>query len=441
MTPSPVGLLVAAPRSSSGKTTVTLGLLRAFARQGLRVASAKCGPDYIDPAFHAAATGRPGLNLDSWAMRTDLIRAIAGEAFAQADLAICEGLMGLFDGAPAPPGRSGSTADIAALLGAPVLLVMDVSGQAQSAAAVAKGCATYDPRLRIAGVILNKVGGDRHARLAREAIEGIGISVFGAVPRNPEICLPERHLGLVQANETKRLDDLLNSMADFVESHVDLDTIRRAASPVLIMQTDAKPALPPPAQRIALARDEAFSFLYEHLMMGWRAAGAEIVTFSPLADEAPPADCDFCWLPGGYPELHAGRLAAARTFLSGLRSFARTRPVHGECGGYMTLGRALTDADGVTHEMAGLLDVATSFAKRKLNLGYREAILAGDTALGPAGTRLRGHEFHYASIAEPGRDEPFALVHDAHGAPPAPIGGRRGRTTGSFFHAIARYDA
>lgn len=441
MTPAaPAGLIVAAPRSSSGKTTVSLGLLRAFARQGLRVASAKCGPDYIDPAFHAAATGRPGLNLDSWAMAPDVLAAMAGRAFAGADLCICEGLMGLFDGVPAKPGRSGSSADIAALLNAPVLLVLDVSGQSQSAAAVAKGCATYDSRLRVAGVVLNKVGSDRHARLAREAIETLGLQVFGALPRSKDISLPERHLGLVQASETSGLDRLLEAMADFVESHLDLDAIRKAASPISSLQSEFGPALPPPGQRIALARDEAFSFFYQHLITGWRTAGAEIVPFSPLADEAPPATCDMCWLPGGYPELHAGRLAAAQNFLRGMRSFAQTRPVHGECGGYMTLGRALTDASGVRHEMAGLLDLATSFATRKLSLGYREAILAGDTPLGQAGTCLRGHEFHYASVSERGADAPFAMAQDVYGGPPTPVGGRRGQVSGSFFHVIARYE-
>ena len=196
--------------------------------------------------------------------------------------------------------------------------------------------------------------------------------------------------------------------------------------------------LPPPGHRIAVARDAAFTFLYPHLALGWRRAGAELVFFSPLADEAPPADCDVCWLPGGYPELHAGRLAGATGFLDGLRRFAETRPVHGECGGYMVLGRTLTDADGVTHAMAGLLDVATSFAVRKMHLGYRRVTTAADGVFGPAGTRLSGHEFHYATVTEAGGDAPFALAGDAHGAAPRPTGSRRGRVTGSFFHVIAR---
>ncbi|PSC04844.1 cobyrinic acid a,c-diamide synthase [Alsobacter soli] len=433
--PAP-GLVIAAPRSSSGKTTVTLGLLRAFARRGVRVTGAKCGPDYIDPAFHAAATGRPSLNLDAWAMAPELLGGLAQRATAEAELTLCEGLMGLFDGVPAGPGRSGSSADVAAALGWPVLLVLDVSGHSQSAAAVVKGCATYDPRIRLAGVVINKAGSARHIRLVAEAIAALGIPVFGALPRSEQVSLPERHLGLVQASETSGLDRLLDGMADLVEAHLDLDGIQAAAAP-LAAAGQVGAALRPPGQRIALARDEAFSFMYPHLLQDWRAAGAEIAPFSPLADEAPAADCDVCWLPGGYPELHAGRLAAASRFLSGLRAFAEAKPVHGECGGYMTLGRTLTDAAGVEHPMAGLLSVRTSFAKRKMNLGYRAVTLLADGPLGAAGARLRGHEFHYASVTDLGDDAPFALAGDAYGSEPAPSGSRRGLVTGSFFHVIA----
>jgi len=348
---------------------------------------------------------------------------------------------------PGEAGRSGSSADIAALTGWPVLLVLDVSGQSTTAAAIAKGFATYDPRLKLAGVVLNRIGSERHRRLAGEAIGALGIAVLGALPRDERVNLPERHLGLVQAQETSGLDAILDRIADFVAAHVDLDGILRLAAVDGMSQAKEirKPrrpsdaiAIPPPGQRIALARDEAFSFIYPHVLRGWRAAGAEIATFSPLADEPPPADCDVCWLPGGYPELHAGRLAAAGAFLEGLRRFAGSKPVHGECGGYMVLGRALVDASGESHAMAGLLSVATSFAKRRLRLGYRDARLLAAGPLGPPGARLRGHEFHYSSILDPGRDEAFALVADAHGGPAEEAGGRRGLVSGSFFHAIAR---
>jgi cobyrinic acid a,c-diamide synthase len=323
------------------------------------------------------------------------------------------------------------------VLGWPVLLVLDASGQSQSAAAVAKGCATYDPRIRIAGVVLNRLGSPRHARLAGEAISALGIPVVGTMPRSEAIALPERHLGLVQAGETGDLERRLDAMADFVAANCDIAAIRALAAEGISVPNVAGQAILPPGQRIAVARDGAFSFLYPHVLQGWRAQGAEIGFFSPLADEAPDDNADCCWLPGGYPELHAGRLAEASHFLAGLRRFAENRPVHGECGGYMVLGNTLTDAEGVSHPMAGLLDVSTSFAKRKLHLGYREASLAAASCLGPAGTRLRGHEFHYASVTDPGRDEALAMVVDAYGSDPVPTGSRRGMVSGSFFHVIA----
>jgi cobyrinic acid a,c-diamide synthase len=431
-------MMIAALRSGSGKTTVTLGLLRAFRRAGVAVGSAKCGPDYIDPPFHRAASGRPSVNLDSWAMSPELLGALAAGVGDGCELILCEALMGLFDGVPGPPGRTGSSADVAAALGWPVLLVLDVSGQSQSAAAIVKGCATYDPRIVIAGVVLNRVGSPRHIRLATEAIEALGIPVVGALPRSESIALPERHLGLVQAAETGDLHRRLEQMADFVSEHTRIGAIRSlAASPAAAARLGAQTAVPPPGQRIAVARDEAFSFLYPHLLQGWRSAGAEIRYFSPLADEGPDRECDACWLPGGYPELHAHRLAGAQHFFHRLRDFAAARPVHGECGGYMVLGTTMTDAHGAIHPMAGLLGVSTSFARRKLHLGYREARLAADGCLGAAGTRLRGHEFHYASVEAQGDDAPFAMVADAYGAEPVPAGSRRGQVSGSFFHVIA----
>jgi cobyrinic acid a,c-diamide synthase len=432
------GLLIAAPRSGSGKTTLTLGLLRAFRKNGLDVAGVKSGPDYIDPAFHAAASGRDGLNLDSWAMGPALVGGLASRAARGRDLFLCEASMGLFDGVPAASGRSGASVDVAATLGLPILLVLDVSGQAQSAAAIVKGCASYDPRVGVAGVVLNRVGSARHRRLAGDAIEALGIPVVGSLPRLDAMALPERHLGLVQAMETDGLETRLDRIAEAVAANVDLSALRSLARPMrLADELRAPSALRPPGQSIAIARDAAFSFFYPHLLSGWRDSGAEIRFFSPLADEAPPTECDFCWLPGGYPELHAGRLAAAANFLGGLRRFAADRPVHGECGGYMTLGAALTDASGAVHRMAGLLGVETSFATRKMNLGYRDATLIASCALGDAGQKFKGHEFHYSTLLTRGDDEAFAEVSDAYGAAPTPSGSRRGSVTGSYFHIIA----
>jgi cobyrinic acid a,c-diamide synthase len=433
------GLLISAIRSGAGKTTVTLGLLAALARRGVRLRAAKAGPDYIDPAFHSAATGAPCVNLDSWTMPKPLLQSLMARAVKDADLIAIEGVMGLFDGVPDAAGRNGSSASIAAQFHLPVLLVLDVTAQSQSAAAVVRGFATHDPNIRIAGVVLNRVGSERHRRLITDAIATVGIPVVGAIPRDATLALPERHLGLVQAAEHDDLVTRISALADIAEKHLDLDAILGLATEMEVpLLRENAPALPPPGQRIALAADAAFSFIYPHLIDGWRDAGAEIVRFSPLANETPPEDCDSCWLPGGYPELHAGALADATIFRDGLARFAQTRPVHGECGGYMVLGEGLEDADGHRHAMTGLLSHTTSFHKRKLHLGYREARLLADCSIGSAGTIVRGHEFHYASLIDTGCDDALVALTNADGQPLPERGGRRGHVTGTFFHAIAQ---
>jgi cobyrinic acid a,c-diamide synthase len=432
------GLLIAAPHSGAGKTTVTLAVLAALARRSLTVRAAKAGPDYIDPAFHAAAVGGPCVNLDSWAMPSALLDMLAAQAAGSADIFVIEGVMGLFDGTSGAAGQRGASADLAAHFNLPVVVVLDVARQAQSAAAVVRGFAAHDPAVRIAGVVLNRVGSDKHRALVADAIATLGIPVFGAVPREAAFALPERHLGLVQAAEQSDLAALIARLATMAERHLDLDAIAAAAAPLKIA-APASPAsaVPPPGQRIALAHDRAFSFVYPHLIEAWRGTGSEIMAFSPLADEPPPEHADCCWLPGGYPELHADALAGSSHFMSGLRSFAETRPVHGECGGYMVLGESIEDAAGFSHTMAGLLGHSTSFAKRKLQLGYRTAQLLGDGALGRKGAILRGHEFHYATLTSASGDDSFAQLSDSEGRTLGKTGGRRGRVTGTFFHAIA----
>jgi cobyrinic acid a,c-diamide synthase len=435
---SPPGLIIAAPRSGAGKTAVTLGLLRALRRRGHVVQPFKCGPDYIDPAFHAVAADRASFNLDSWAMGADLIATLSTAPSHGADLCMAEGVMGLFDGAAAR-GQSGSgtTADLAALLGWPVVLVLDVTGQTETAAAVALGCARYRDDVAIAGAILNRVASARHLALIAPAFERINIKVFGAIGREDAIALPERHLGLVQAQEISAIGDRLDRLADVMAAAIDLDAIRQAARPAKALPAHgAGKHLPPPGQRIALAEDRAFSFMYPHLLRQWRKAGAEIMPFSPLADEAPDAAADAVWLPGGYPELYAGTLAAAHVFRGGLRKMAdRAIPIHGECGGYMVLGRGLEDADGCKHEMTGLLGLETSFRQRKLHLGYRRAQLRVACSLGAAGSEVFGHEFHYASTVSVVGD---ALVdcRDARGIEVPEQGVRQGSITGTFFHVI-----
>jgi len=440
----PPGLIIAAPRSGAGKTTVTLGLLRALRRRGLAVQPFKCGPDYIDPAFHEVAAGHPSYNLDSWAMGAGLIGTLAATASMDAEISVAEGVMGLFDGAAAR-GQSGSgtTADLASLLGWPVVLVLDVTGQTETAAAVALGCAGYRDDIDIAGVILNRVASARHLGLIVPAFERIKLPVFGAVLRDERIALPERHLGLVQAREIAAIDQHLDRLADVVDAAVDVDAIRRSARSAKVFpatsderSNESQHHLPPPGQRIALAQDRAFSFMYPHLLRQWRRAGAEIIPFSPLADEAPDDTADAVWLPGGYPELHAGTLASAHSFRAGLRTLAeRSIPIHGECGGYMVLGRGLEDADGRRHEMTGLLGLETSFLERKLHLGYRRARLQRDCSLGANGTEVFGHEFHYASTVSVNGDS-LVDCTDASGIKVPEQGARQGSTTGTFFHVI-----
>jgi cobyrinic acid a,c-diamide synthase len=403
----------------------------------LSVAAAKAGPDYIDPAFHAAAGGNPCFNIDLWAMRLETFVAAAVRLGADSSMIVCEGAMGLFDGAA--DGR-GSTADIAAMTGWPVVLVVDVRGQGASLAALLRGFAVHRRDMELAGVILNRVGSDRHADILTGAIRdsGLDLPVLGCLPRDPALALPDRHLGLVQASEHPALDDFLEGAAEIVRKSIDLKALRRIARRAPAGRGELAP-LPPLGQRIAVARDEAFAFSYASVLEGWRAQGTEVSFFSPLADEAPSGDADAVYLPGGYPELHAGRLAGNVRSLGGLRdAAARGAALFGECGGYMVLGAGLTDAEGVRHAMAGLLPLETSFAERRLHLGYRVATAAADSPLGAAGLCYTGHEFHYATVLSKGPGEPLFMVTDALDVELGRAGLVAGRVAGSFIHLIDR---
>jgi cobyrinic acid a,c-diamide synthase len=472
---APRGIIVAAPASGSGKTLVTLALLRRLARDGVAVAGAKAGPDYIDPTFHAAACGRPCRNLDVWAMRPATLAATVDALGDNADLIIAEGVMGLFDGI-ALPGRpdTGSTADLAALTGWPVVLVVDAGRQAASAGALLRGFATHRADVPVAGVIFNRVGSQNHrdALAAAAKLAVPDMAILGFVPRDAALALPERHLGLVPAGERAGLDGFLDRAATIVGDALDLDALAVLARPTTLAHPqpviarsnatkqsrsdadagsgllrfarndgDRKQAssipLPPLGQRIAVARDDAFVFAYDAVLDGWRAAGAEIVPFAPLADKAPDASADAVYLPGGWPELHAGALAAATRFRDGLRAAAaRGATVYGECGGYMALGEALTDADGTAHRMAGLLPLETSFAARRLQLGYREVVLPAAHPLGAAGTRFRGHEFHYATVTREGAGQALFRAASARGEDLGAAGLVAGTVAGSFVHLI-----
>lgn len=446
-TPGPGGLIVAAPSSGSGKTVFTLGLLRHLSRSGMDVSSAKAGPDYIDPAFHAAATGKPCYNLDSWAMRPGLLAETAAGlgsgTGSDAVMVVCEGVMGLFDGATA---EQGSTADLSEITGWPVVLVIDAGAQGASAAAVLRGFATHRPGLVPAGVVFNRTGGERHEKILRDAVArmDLGLPVLGCLPRQSGLSLPDRHLGLVQAGEKPGLEGFLDAAADLISEHIDVDSLLEMARPLQFAPAGsvARP-LKPLGQRIAIAEDEAFSFRYPLIVEGWQAQGAEISFFSPLDDEAPPSDADAVYLPGGYPELHGFRIATSNRFMDGLRIAAdRGALIYGECGGYMVLGKTLIDIDGQSHIMAGLLGLETTFAARSLHLGYRDveldagAALGSGNVLGGPGARFRGHEFHYASVIKEGPGAPLFRSRDAAGNDLGLVGLADGRIMGSFIHLI-----
>jgi cobyrinic acid a,c-diamide synthase len=433
------GLIIAAPSSGSGKTAVTLSLLALLKRNGIAVSSAKVGPDYIDPAFHQAATGRPCFNLDSWAMRPETLRGLLAEAAQDSALAVIEGVMGLFDGAETGPGgATGSTADLASMFDLPIVLVMNVKGQAATAGAVLAGLARYRSGVRISGVVFNNVGGPVHRRILTAAAEEVGIPPLGFLPRLPALAMPERHLGLRQAGEIADIAAFLEAAASAIAPHVDLERLAALAAPIAAGPTLGALGIPPLGQRIAVAKDIAFAFAYPAQLEAWRRQGATLAFFSPLGDEAPDPSADAVFLPGGYPELHAGKLAGNTVYQNGARAAAaRGAAVYGECGGYMVLGEALTDAAGAAHPMAGLLPIATSFAQRKLHLGYRHARLMEAGPLGARGAGFAGHEFHYATVEREAGDAALFQVKDARGNELSAMGLRRGRVMGSFLHLIS----
>ena len=461
------GLVIAAPRSGSGKTTLTLGLLAALTARGIAVAPAKTGPDYIDTAILARTAGRDAVNLDAWAMSPTRLAHLAATHAADADLLLVEGVMGLFDGAA---DGAGSTADLAAALGLPVILVVDAERQSQSVAALVHGFATWRPDVTIAGLVVNRAASTRHEQMLRAALAALAIPLLGVIPRRDALVLPDRHLGLVLPAETPSFDAVIAAAAEVVAEYIDLNVLlslsapltrpsgtvshggERAKEPITLSQDpsplrgrrwreapdegghQSPPNLPPLGQHIAIARDDAFAFLYPHWLGDWRTEGAELSFFSPLADEAPAADADAVFLPGGYPELHAGRLAAARKFMGGLRdSASRGTFLYGECGGYMVLGETLTDTSGTTFPMAGLLPVHTRIDRPKRLLGYRRLHHASPL---PWPNRLNGHEFHYSSAKQQLRSTPLFAATDALGEDLPPMGAVAGRVMGSYAHVI-----
>lgn len=392
-------MVIAGPASGVGKTTVTLGLMAAFHRRGLTVQGFKCGPDFIDTGHHTHVCGRPSRNLDGWMLSPDVNRRIFAAHAKTADVSIIEGVMGLFDGAR--DSGEGSTAAMARTLDAPVLLVVDASKMAASAAALVRGFQTFDPAVRVAGVIFNRVAGEGHYALVRDALARAGCPpVLGYLPRNGTLRIPERHLGLFTAEDAALAPSLLQELADMIEAHVDL-------TGVLEIATSSRPIAgnPPPHPagrgdvRIAVARDRAFCFYYEDNLDALRAAGADLVEFSPLVDRALPDGTSAVYLGGGYPELAAAELAANDEMRTAISVFASGGgPVYAECGGLMYLGRAIRRQDGSEAPMAGVLPFTTVMTDRLVRFGYTDVSFTRDCLLGPAGTVARGHSFHYSTI-------------------------------------------
>ncbi|CQR64739.1 Cobyrinic acid A,C-diamide synthase [Streptomyces leeuwenhoekii] len=392
-------LVVAAPSSGSGKTTVATGLMAAFAARGLAVSPHKVGPDYIDPGYHTLATGRPGRNLDAYLCGPELVGPLFAHGARGCDLAVVEGVMGLYDGA-AGEGELASTAQVAKVLRAPVVLVVDASSQSRSVAALVHGFASWDPGVRIGGVILNKVGSDRHEALLREALDASGVPVLGVLRRAPQVDTPSRHLGLVPVAERRGAAvEAVAAMAAQVEAGCDLEALAglaRSAGPLACGEWEPPVVSGGTRPVVAVAGGAAFTFSYAEHAELLTAAGAEVVTFDPLRDEALPEGTAGLVIGGGFPEVYAGELSANEPLRRAVGELARSgAPVAAECAGLLYLCREL---DG--RPMCGVLDASARMSER-LTLGYRDAVAVGDSVLAPAGTRMRGHEFH-RTVVEPG---------------------------------------
>ena len=423
------GLILGAASSNAGKTLITTALLRALSVRGHDIMGAKTGPDYIDPAFHMAACGKPSVNLDPFAMDKGTLCHYAHRT--KAHHLLIEGVMGLFDGAV---GLNVSTSTLASQLNLPVILVMNVRGQSQTAGYIAAALRNLQPL--ITGVILNEVGSDRHAHLIETVLRDEGLRCFGAVPTNSALHVPSRHLGLVQMaelNNDPAWSDFIDNAGNLIAKSCDLDALIQAFSPI---ESAPAPVLAdPPAQNITLVRDEAFGFAYQHQLENWQKKGAEITTISALGNDSIPKDTGFLFLPGGYPELHLPALSANHRFLSDLRNLAsKNIPIYGECGGYMALGEAIIDADGTCYQMAGLLPLVTSFAERKRALGYRHLAPRPQAPAYLSHARY-GHEFHFTTVTSSSGTALFD-IQDASGTSLGSAGLIQGSVCGSYCHII-----
>lgn len=435
-------LVIAGTGSGVGKTSLALGLARELARRGLRVQTFKVGPDFLDPTYLAMASGRTCYNLDGWMTSCEYVRRLFARATADADVGLIEGVMGLFDGA-SPCALEGSTAEIAAWLDAPILLVSSAHGAARSMAATVKGFAEFEPGIRVSGVIANQSGSPRHRAWLAEALDAAGLPpLVGAIPRGAIPSLPSRHLGLVTASDDHLAPPILDRLADACRQHVDiprlLELVKTGVRQAATEQDEGDPQRPGCGLRLGIARDDAFHFYYPDNLESIERAGATWVPFSPLSDTQLPADLDGLYFGGGYPELYAARLAENRTMLADVRRFAASgRSVYAECGGLMYLGRSLAAVDGTRHAMAGVVPLDTAMLPRLKTLGYAEVSLATDSLWGPAGQVCRGHEFHYSEIiGDDGAAEGWQAAYSVRRrrAEPSTEGFARGNVLASYVH-------
>ncbi len=425
--------------SGCGKTSVSLGLMAALSRNGLRVAPFKTGPDFIDPGLHALAAGRTSHNLDGWMLGREEMAAVFARRAAGADMAVVEGAMGLFDGFSGNQ-EAGSAAEAAKILNLPVLLTVSAASMGRSAAALAKGFLDFDPGVSFAGIVFNAVKSPSHKRILEEAFESLaeaGVPLVGCLPLDERLAMPSRHLGLVTAGDGALGRERLDALADWIEGNLDLSALYDRLPEADIPPPPA-PCPPSPVRaRIAVARDRAFCFYYEENLSRLRGAGAELVFFSPMTERALPEGVDGVYLGGGYPELHAGTLSQNASLIADIKTFAASGgPILAECGGFMYLMRSLTVANGETFPMAGVFPCDAVMGEKRAALGYREIAATADSLLGPAGTVARGHEFHYSAIIPEtaGALAPASVMSGRGGPLPAPGGYLSGRVLGGYVH-------
>ena len=420
-------IVIAGTHSGAGKTTITTGLMAALTRKGFKVQPYKVGPDYIDPSYHTVATGNPSRNLDTWMVGEKTVRETFFRSSKSSDLAIIEGVMGLYDGASGKE-ETGSTAQVAKLLKAPVILIVDVKSMARSAAAIVLGFKNLDPDLNLAGVILNRIGSERHYQLVKDAIEHyIDVPIVGKIYKNSELTMPERHLGLVPMTETSQREGAFNSLADIIEASLDIDKLLAIADTAGEL-AEIGEAFPPTSSKtcpsenvcpdtlavpvqIAYAWDEAFSFYYQDTLDLMKALGAKLVPFSPLKDERLPEGVGGLYIGGGFPELFLPQLAANTKMLDSIRS-ANTQgmPIYAECGGLMYLCQDILDFDGQPHQMAGLVPASCQMKKRLVAMGYIKAEALQDNLICPKGDVIKGHEFHYSDLINLKEDFSWAFT-------------------------------